>query len=1161
MLIPGESWRFLTAERRAYSPKDLEAEARSLQTEYNSTAPGLHAKQSVVKKLEDLDKRMRTWILVLDPSYMKQYDVKLVDVKNRLQKMLFQIPADLQKKADEIVVITRTHERPSVVIVRYQAQLYTNLERQLPVWRYIIDESKIGNVWLIKVDANVSFPIVNSIVNILKAIGWDVIEPLPKPHPVLPVGLTVTVPRKPYEIRVKSSQTVSPTTHLNQIFPQFAKDYTPKELTPEQIEDIVSAVPFPISSSDALKNKIRSEIQQHLREDFKGAKLTAIGIEDVKNEIKRRYNRAIVQDGDTVGLRAADALGQPLMQMTLNSVDYEEKLLLQTTDGPKVIKIGVWIDLLLKEHEGRVQSIPENRTEYLELESPVMILSCDFDGNVSWRNISAVTRHLPVGKLVKITTQSGRTVTATRQKSFLVYDEVSKKIVPANGSDLKIGFKVPVSKSIVHLQVSPESIINIEEVESTTPYVYDLTVPDTKTFMIHSGIHCMDTFHVAGSSKNASSGIQAFDELLSIRKERKLINSTIHFVNKDLTFEDVANMEGAIVYLTIASLLLNTELERPDELIQYWWRDAYLATMGKDLPESTWVLRLYLDPVKLYRYKIDMDLLVNLLEDQVPASITCVRSPIDQAIIDIYPDDRLLIRELKKRKIPIPETNASVKFLDAIVKPQLNKIEISGIPGVERLFPTAGSRIWQIVLEENLTYSIAEIENQRKREIDKKTKVGEADRMARRWNLILNRFRMKNTGIPIEKLTSLLRIANISIIHQTETYVQVEMPATLPEVLLVGENKKPTKDRRTFSKPSEYIGALIEYDESQALKAEEEAKKRREITYIHPPTALLRAANYHYAETNGGNLQALLAHEAIDPRYTITNNFYEIYNTLGIEALRNYLIKEFIENISGDGSIYVDPRHIILQVDMMTNRGIPHPVAYKGINTQQGGTMSKMTFERNAQQALEGALYGNNMEPIGVAVGIMVGAPIPSGTGLPQVRSTPEYNERLAKFKADLKNKKATVTGRETTASIMKEERYVLQQFAENEEQAQLLEMFGQARPVQKPEVPSAPVAKLSPAAGPVENAALVKSTPVVSNMLRQAANNVPSIPVYPAPTTTIEQQQIGMNPAKASKLQAMADDKKAAEVSKGEREKEKVPTRFRGRKPEIAEESFVEEL
>ena len=454
MLIPGESWRFLLSEKQAYPPKTLDAEARSLQQEYERAPSDLRSKQPVVRKLDDLDRRMRTWILTLDSKYMKEQGIKLGDIKSRLEKMLFQIPVDLQKDESELVVISRTHEQPSVIIVRYQAQLYTQLEKQLPVWRYIIGETKTGSVWTVKVDSKVNFSIVMNIISILRAIGWEILEPLPKPYPVIPILLETPIQRPPYEIKVKSSQTIAPTAHLNKIFPQFVKDFMPKELTSEQIEDIVSAVPYPTSSDTKTKIKARTEIQQHLREDLKGAKLTPLGIEHVKSEIKRRYNKAVVQAGDTVGLRSADALGQPLMQMTLNSVDYQEQLLLQISNETKVVKIGEWINSLLETHKSRVQLMPENRTEYLELDQPTAILACDFDGRVAWRKISAVTRHLPVGKLIKITTLTKRTVTATRQKSFLIYSKVIKNIIAVNGTDLKVGDRVPISLSPTKDQVT-----------------------------------------------------------------------------------------------------------------------------------------------------------------------------------------------------------------------------------------------------------------------------------------------------------------------------------------------------------------------------------------------------------------------------------------------------------------------------------------------------------------------------------------------------------------------------------------------------------------------------------------------------------------------------------------------------------------------------------
>lgn len=132
---------------------------------------------------------------------------------------------------------------------------------------------------------------------------------------------------------------------------------------------------------------------------------------------------------------------------TLNSVDWETDMLLAENGHPFEIKMGKFIDDLMDKYKdsGKIQHIPENRTEYLELETPISVPSVDDYGNMSWCQVTAVTRHLPVGDLVKITTESGREVSATQQKSFLVWSDNEKKIVQTNGADLKVGDLVPVT--------------------------------------------------------------------------------------------------------------------------------------------------------------------------------------------------------------------------------------------------------------------------------------------------------------------------------------------------------------------------------------------------------------------------------------------------------------------------------------------------------------------------------------------------------------------------------------------------------------------------------------------------------------------------------------------------------------------------------------------
>ena len=135
---------------------------------------------------------------------------------------------------------------------------------------------------------------------------------------------------------------------------------------------------------------------------------------------------------------------------TLNSVDWKTNILLETDNGALRTNIGKWIDQRLEERPSEIKHIPENRTEYLELKDNISIPTVSKDGNISWGKVTAVTRHLPVGKLVNVRTKSGREVIATRSKSFLVWS--GDGFIPTPGSDIKKGDKVPVTLNLMNLE-------------------------------------------------------------------------------------------------------------------------------------------------------------------------------------------------------------------------------------------------------------------------------------------------------------------------------------------------------------------------------------------------------------------------------------------------------------------------------------------------------------------------------------------------------------------------------------------------------------------------------------------------------------------------------------------------------------------------------------
>src|SRR5919197_1225162 len=73
-------------------------------------------------------------------------------------------------------------------------------------------------------------------------------------------------------------------------------------------------------------------------------------------------------------------------------------------------------------------------------------------------------------------------------------------------------------------------------------------------------------------------------------------------------------------------------------------------------------------------------------------------------------------------------------------------------------------------------------------------------------------------------------------------------------------------------------------------------------------------------QTAGSNLAKLVAIKGVDTSRITTNNVYEIWQTLGIEAARTALVKEITNTLEEQG-LEVDTRHIMLVADLMTSKG------------------------------------------------------------------------------------------------------------------------------------------------------------------------------------------------------------------------------------------------
>jgi DNA-directed RNA polymerase subunit A' len=134
-------------------------------------------------------------------------------------------------------------------------------------------------------------------------------------------------------------------------------------------------------------------------------------------------------------------------------------------------------------------------------------------------------------------------------------------------------------------------------------------------------------------------------------------------------------------------------------------------------------------------------------------------------------------------------------------------------------------------------------------------------------------------------------------------------------------------------------------------------------------------------QTAGSNLAKVILIEGIDTSRVFTNNVYEIWQTLGIEAARTALMKEITNTLEEQG-LEVDIRHIMLVADLMTSKGYLQQIGRHGIAGTKTSVLARAAFEITVPTIAKASLEGQIETLSGVTENVIVGATVPVGTGM-----------------------------------------------------------------------------------------------------------------------------------------------------------------------------------
>lgn len=155
-----------------------------------------------------------------------------------------------------------------------------------------------------------------------------------------------------------------------------------------------------------------------------------------------------------------------------------------------------------------------------------------------------------------------------------------------------------------------------------------------------------------------------------------------------------------------------------------------------------------------------------------------------------------------------------------------------------------------------------------------------------------------------------------------------------------------------------------------------DSKKRIVIT----ETGEFKAIGEWLLETDGTSMMKVLSERDVDPVRTYSNDICEIFQVLGIEAVRKSVEKEMNAVLQFYG-LYVNYRHLALLCDVMTAKGHLMAITRHGINRQDTGALMRCSFEETVDVLMDAAAHAENDPMRGVSENIIMGQLPKMGTG------------------------------------------------------------------------------------------------------------------------------------------------------------------------------------
>jgi len=690
-----------------------------------------------------------------------------------------------------------------------------------------------------------------------------------------------------------------------------------------------------------------------------------------------------------------------MVHNTLNSVDWDTKIMISKNGKILTPQIGEFIDACLDADVENIQEFP-NKQLYLDLKdgNDWKAISCDENGKMMWTKLEAVTRHPVVNEdgsdtILEVELASGRVVKATKGKSFLT--ERDGKVQDINGSDLKVGDLMPIANTLeidslgYVNEISGGIVLDRSFGYSVGLYltgIIDMTKEENYE-LIHSTFkdkssnivlpdwvfQAPDDFvkGVINGYMNSHTEINSSNKELIVRLRTLLSRYRIFSIITETN--DIYKLQIPDKYAKVFSEIFTTPLtpiikEMSGELNDIVW-DA-VKSIKEVVPITGWVYDLTVETTRNF-----MTEGCHVLKDTFHLAGVASKSNVTRGV----PRLKEVLKVTQNPKatsltIPLlPEyANNKTKAREVAQELELTLLRDMTVKTAIYYDPKDS----QSILKED-------------RELLAFYKMFEMGESTTNWSkyilrIELDRQRMFDRNITMDDINFVLRErlgGNINIIYSDFNSQKLVMRLRLsPEYM--EETKTDPSSMDMMSAYKKFQNKLLNSVIIRGFPGIKAATFRKgdERYVFNEAEGKYETREEYILDTDGSNFLEVMNHPAVDATRVYSTHVHDVYMLLGIEAARATLYNE-IQTLFEEGQI--NYRHLGLLVDVMCRAGRLMSVDRYGINKLDIGPLAKASFEETERILLKAAVFGE-MDPItGVSANIMTGQPIRAGTAFSDI--------------------------------------------------------------------------------------------------------------------------------------------------------------------------------